>query len=194
MPAPKSNNPAKPKRKTVDWEPIDKEVRANLLSIRELGRKYNITEAAIRMRMKRNGMVRDLLPEVQRRIKEKLVRSDVRKDNANDAEIVEESADKGVGLIMLHRQDIQNLRNEEQKILSELSDNPTKLHICQYQGKVIETVVGIAVTERAAALQALAQVQHKRIALERQAFSLDDNKIQAGGFTITITSDDAACL
>ncbi len=62
-------------------------------------------------------------------------------------------------------------------MLDELGDEgnpPTKLYIGQYQGKTVEKIIGITVTERASALQALAGVQHKRIQLERQAFSIPD--------------------
>jgi hypothetical protein len=65
----------------------------------------------------------------------------------------------------------------EQTLLAELSDadhQPTKIHVCQFQGKVIKTVIPISVTERAAALNSLTNVQNKRISLERIAWNLDE--------------------
>lgn len=162
-------------RKQIDWEAIEKEIRSNQLSIREIARQFGVSEGAIRKRIKAKGIKRDLAEQVRKRVREKIVRSEVRTPNASEEEIVEEAAERGADVVKLHRQDIANLRNEEQKILQELGDKPTKLWVGQFQGQVIEHVVGIAVTERAAALHALAGVQHKRIQLERQAYGIDDD-------------------
>ncbi len=113
-------------------------------------------------------------------MKEKLLRSELRTPNVSqqtDEEIVDGASDRGFKVVTLHRADIDRLREMEQVLLAELGDinnPPTKIHVCQFQGKVIETVVSISVTERASALNALANVQNKRIILERQAWHLDE--------------------
>lgn len=161
-------------RKKIDWEAIEREYRAGSLSVSEIAKQNGISHQAIFQKAKKLGWKRDLSKDVRKRINQKLIADSVATCNASDEEIAEAAADRGARLVKLHRKDIANLQAEEQKILKELGDTPKKLWIGQYQGQVVKEEVGIPVTERASALQALAQVQHKRIALERQAYNLDE--------------------
>jgi polygalacturonase len=174
-----------------DWEKIEKEYRTGQLSIREIAKQNDCPESSIRARMKKRGITRDLTKEVARKIKEKVTCADVRTPNANDEQKVEEASDRGFSVLMLQRKDIESLRALENKILSELENEPTKLYMAQYQGKVIQEEVGIPVTEKAAALNNLANVQHKRIQLERQAYNLNDSEDSDGKVTITLTQEEA---
>lgn len=166
--------------KQIDWAGINKEYRAGQLSNVEIGKRFGVSEGGIRRRAKKEGWNKDLSDAVRKMVREKLVRTEVRRDNAKkvpDEEIIDEASDRWLEVATLHRADIKRLRTMEQDILRELGDKetpPTKLHVCQYQGDVIETPVKIPVTERAAALNNLANVQHKRIALERTAWNLDE--------------------
>lgn len=165
------------KRKQIDWEAVGREVQAGQLSIREIGRQFNVSDKAVRNKIAEKGWTRDLTSKVRQKVRTELVRTEVRTSNADQAtedEIVSAAADRGVQVVQLHRKDINSLRELEAKLLTELGGEPTKLYITQYQGQIVQEEVAIAVTERASALQALAGVQHKRIQLERQAFNLDE--------------------
>ena len=164
---------AKP-QKTIDWESIEKEFRAGQLSNVEIGKRHGVSEGAIRKKAKKFGWKKDLLKKVQATVREKLVREAVRKPNANDEEIVQGASDQGVKIIKLHRKDITKLKKVEQKILKELDDKPKKVWVGQFQGKVITKTLEITITDRAQTLNNLANVQHKRIQLERQAWNLND--------------------
>ncbi|MDA3904148.1 MAG: hypothetical protein PF441_11955 [Desulfuromusa sp.] len=164
-------------RKKIDWESIQDQYRAGQLSISEIARQHTITPGAIHNKAKRYGWSRDLTDKVRERVKAKLVTEDVTGHNA-DA-IIESASDIGVAVIRTQRKDIAKLQSLEQSLLSELGDEenkPTKVHVSNYQGEVKLTPLLITVTDRASALQSLANVQHKRIQLQRQAFNLDDNK------------------
>lgn len=162
------------KKKTYDWEGIEREYFAGQLSIREIGRVYGCSDTAIRKKAKELGWTRNLEKKVREEVRNKLVRREVRKPDANDAEIIEQAAERGANVVMSHRKDIAQMRALEEKLLDELENNPTKLYLAQYQGKVVQKKVCIPVTEKSAALNNLANVQHKRIQLERQAFNLND--------------------
>lgn len=162
------------KKDSYDWEAIEKDVRAGVLSIREVSRRFKCPESSIRAKMKEFGWERSLVDRVRERAQEKVLRNGLRKSNATDEEIIEEKSEEVARVLLSHRRDIVKMKQAEQNILAELEDNPTKLWIGQYQGKIIQKEIGIAVTERAAALNNLANVQHKRIALERQAFGIND--------------------
>ena len=164
-----------------DWPTIKNEYRSGTYSDAELSRRHGCSRKAIQKRVEKEGWTRDLSKAVRQTFNAKMVAEDakvarkVAADNAKaDESEVDRAAEVRLDVVMLHRSDIRALREEEQRLLAELGDSPTKLWVGQYQGQVIEHKVGIAVTERASALQALAAVQHKRIQLERQAFNIDD--------------------
>ena len=68
-----STTPGSPKNPT-DWALIEREYRAGQLSIAEIARQSGITRGAIQKRAKRDGWARDLLPAVQAKVKDDLVR------------------------------------------------------------------------------------------------------------------------
>lgn len=165
-----------------DWEIIREEVAAGQLSLKEIARRHGCSDTAIRKKIKEFGWKRNLSDRVREQVRNKLVR-EVRDDNANstDEQIVEAAAERGAALVRTHREDISKLRDMELRLLAELGDEnnpPTKVHVSSHLGNVTQTVLGITVTERIAALQSLSVVQHKRIQLERQAFNLDDEGSQ----------------
>lgn len=185
--------------KKTDWAEIKKQYIAGILSVEEIARQHGITSGAIRKRRARKDWPpRDkaIAQRVREKVRDNLVRGAVREDKASakkeptDEEIINEAAKQAVEVVALHRADIRKLREMELSLLSELGGAdglpPTKLHICQYQGVVIETVVTIPVTERASALQSLAAVQYKRIILERQAWNLDDEGVNSEKFLVVM--------
>jgi len=171
------------KRKT-DWEAIKREWRAGQLSIKEIARQHGISDAAIHQkknRDKKNGKPwgeRDLSSQVRKRVNAKVisVSEDVSANNVSEDEIIEQAAERGKDVIMLHRKDIKALRQLEAQLIDEIIGKPKKLYITQYQGNIVQKEVGLTAAERSLAANNLANVQHKRIQLERQAFNLDDNK------------------
>ena len=165
------------KVKITDWPAIEDEYRTGQLSMAEIGRRHGITRGAIWNRATRADppWARDLVDAVKARIRRKLSTDvdNVDAVNGNDEDLIEAASDRGAQVVRLHRQDIASLRELETALLKELKENPTKLYIAQYQGKIIKKVVGLTAAERALAANNLANVQHKRIQLERQAYSLD---------------------
>jgi hypothetical protein len=168
----------------IDWEGVEKDYRAGILSIREIGRRYDCSEGIIRKNAKKKGWQRDLTEKVRERVRTKMVRKRVRKDNAYqdndktdeeiDEEIIEESADEAVKILELHRKDIEKLREIEQKLIADLSGEPKKTWVGQYQGEIVDGEYDLTISEKAMAANNLANVQHKRIQLERQAYKLND--------------------
>jgi hypothetical protein len=181
--APKTK-PKPKKRRIIDWPAIEREYRTGIYSNAELARTYGVDRTAISKRASRHGWKRDLSARVRERTRQKIVTDDVTDvtgGNAKDEEefteeeIVEAAARTRVYLLRDHRKDISALRKAETELIKEIDGKPKKTWVGQFQGKVITKSFGIAATERASALQALAGVQHKRIALERQAFGIDED-------------------
>lgn len=98
------------KRKKYDWEAIERDYRAGMLSIREISRKHDVPESSIRYQAKKYGWQRSLSGKVRERAQEKLLRKELRNPNANDDEVVEEAADTVTAVQLCHRKDIKDGR------------------------------------------------------------------------------------
>jgi hypothetical protein len=170
-----------------DWELIYAEYRSDVFTDAELARRHGCSRTSIQKRVIRDGWVRDLSASVRRATIARMVKEDagrVAGEGAGatgtpatpvaDSEIVERAAAFRQGVIQGHRRDVRLLRELEVKLLAELDDNPKKLYLAQFQGRVVQKTVGLTAAEKAAAANNLANVQHKRIQLERQSYSLDD--------------------
>lgn len=174
-----------------DWEAIEREYVAGQLSIREIARHHGCSDVAIVRKAKRLGWERDLSNVVRKKVRSKLARSSVSTPRVStrkvsDKEIIEQAAERGAQVISLHRKDIASLRELEEQLIEELKSGPTKLYMAQYQGQVIQQTVALTAAERAQAANNLANVQHKRIALERQAYNLDSDDGDEGGLIVEI--------
>ena len=183
-------------RKDIDWEAIQREYRASILSVREIAGMYGISHVAILKRAKKEPeeWKRDLTKRVQAALARKLVTAKVTSKItiADEETIIEEAADRALVVIKRHRRSIAKLDDTKAKLLKELHNNPKKLWIGQFQGKILTKQVSIAVTERATALLALAGVEERRIKLERQAFGINDGPPEDGKITEIPIVFDAA--
>lgn len=181
------NAKAKTTRKKYDWEAVERAYRAGQLSIREISKKHGPTESNIRYRAKKYGWTRDLTQHVQKRTKDKLLRTDLRTANAQeDAAIVEEAAERGAEIIRSHRRDINDGRDMCGMLLQELREG-TQHH--ESLGDIIEKQAddeewdakarsaarrAISLPSRAGVMRDLANSMKVLQGLERTAFNLDD--------------------
>lgn len=171
--------PQKPK---YPWDTIRKEYRTGTYSDSELARRHGCSRRAIQKRVEREGWTKDLSEAVKQSLRAKLVKEDAkvasqvagRNANNEDESDIDRAAETRLAVVQLHRKDINSLRELEAKLIDEIFNNPTKLYLAQYQGTIIQKTVGLTAAEKAMAANNLANVQHKRIALERQAFNLND--------------------
>lgn len=110
---------------TPDWEKIELEYRAGVLSIREIASNHGITDTAIRKKAKAQDWVRDIADKVQAKA-EKLVhaaevRSKVRTEKAiSECELINESANIVADVQLTHRADIRKLKEIKDRLAGEL--------------------------------------------------------------------------
>lgn len=137
------DNPDLSKRQ-IDWEAINREYRAGLLSVREIAKMFGITHTAIQKRAKNfpDQWKRDLTQKIQAEVARKLVTDSVTTAGDEDSIVAEASA-RALSIIKKHRKCLARLAELEAKLLAELHDNPTKLWIGQYMGKIITKEVPI---------------------------------------------------
>ena len=174
----------KKKRGRYDRDAIEKVYRTGMFTDRQIAAQFGCSHTMVWKWVKKYGWLKDLSQQVRQRVKSKLVAKVALE--ATESEMVETAATIGAQVVELHRKDINALREVEAKLIEELNGTPKKLYITQYQGDIVSQEVGLTVAERAAAANNLANVQAKRIALERQAFNLDATEESPDGTIIHV--------
>lgn len=109
-------------KRQIDWEKIELDYRAGIMSIREIASKHGITDTAIRKKAKAQDWVRDVSAKIQAKA-DKLVRiQEVRKEVRNSQEykqtekqLIDENAQIIADIRLSHRKDFvrfkKRLRN-----------------------------------------------------------------------------------
>lgn len=193
-------------RNNADWEAVRVDYCAGQMSIREIARKHDVAESYIRRRAKENGWERDLSGKVQERVRSKLVRTVERTHNAQeevrttkrtDAEIIEAAAETAVQVVQIHRRDVRNGRMICARLFAELQDTSDNREIIaesidsETQDDTSPTrrnqmMKAISLPTRARAMLDLSAAMKNLVAVERQAFSLDDKQDKQDGKTIVL--------
>lgn len=205
---PKSTSQASTKkitRKVADWEAIEREYRAGLKSLREIGRDYGVSHVAVKKRADRDGWDRDLSAKIKARAEALVTKAEVNAEvtaetKAADQAIVEANATAIMRVRLAHRKDIARARSLAMNLLSELEQTAEATPLIERLEAVLAKDLGadpITMRKRADLLQkvldlpsrtgtmkALADTMTKLIALEREAYSLatnpDDDKGDVG--------------
>lgn len=177
------------KQKT-DWEAIEKQYRANVLSLREIGRQHGVTDTAIRKKAKERGWERDLTNKVAEKVRADLVRSEVRTPNAREEvrterEIVESAAATVVTVVREHRRDIATGRQLVSLLSTQLLDvaGHRDAFMAAIEAECAEDESGerraklmkaVSIPVHAATIRDLSNALKNLVALERQAFNVAD--------------------
>jgi hypothetical protein len=151
-------------------EMVEREFRLGQLSLAEVARRSGgyppsppLTRQGIGKRAEKGGWERSLLPAVQAKVKEKLLR-DAAPEGATPSEAVDAAADRAVEIVREHRTSLARLKRITNKLMGTVElylDNEIKVIPWLRAGDTIPSVVA-----------RLAQAQAKVCQLERQAFSV----------------------
>lgn len=182
-----------------DWEAIERDYRAGILSIRELASQHGVSDTAIRKHAKKHGWTRDLTAKVQERAKALVVRAEVRTANnlRTERELVEEAAQTVAAVQMLHRRDVAAGRGLVELLMTQLHEaashrddieeaideeyaedmeaagkNPGAKEAARVKRTMMRRAVSLPT--HAMTIRNLANAMKALIPLERQAFNLGD--------------------
>lgn len=163
----KAKDNPEPSKRQIDWEAIQREYRAGILSVREIGLMYGLSHVAILKRAKKfpGQWQRDLSARVQAEVTRKLV-TDAVTSEGNEDSIVEEAASRALSIIRKHRTCITRTAEIEAEIFEALKEQAKKPKDKDEKQPAVST--------RATTLLALVTAQERRIKLERQAFGISD--------------------
>jgi predicted DNA-binding protein YlxM (UPF0122 family) len=163
--------------KNIDWEAIQREYRAGILSVREIASIFHISHTAINKQVKKNPdyWKRDLTQRVKEEVSRKIVSDEV--SNADEETIIKQASDRAIEVIRQHRTAITKLAEIEASFANEL----------QGLSKKDKTEEGkpVALSTKVSTLLSLVTASEKRVKMERQAFGITDES-KGDGDQITV--------
>lgn len=181
-------------RKQVDWEGVERDYSAGLLSLRELADKYGVAHVTIKKKADRLEWSRDLSAkinaEAERRANSATANSDANSKKATEKEIVQANAQAIVDIKLSHRKDIARGRNLAAKLFDELEECTENKELFEQLGDLLrdESDRGIdrlndiykkviSLPHRVDAVKKLAETLRIFIDKERQAFDIQDKTL-----------------
>lgn len=111
-------------RKQVDWESVERDYSAGLLSLRELSAKHGVSHVAIKKKADKedwykniNDKIKDV---VEKKVNSLLVNSEVNSKRASEKEVVEANAQAIVNIKLGHRTSIKKVNSLVESLLDEI--------------------------------------------------------------------------
>lgn len=181
----------------LDWERIEAEYRAGILSLREIGEEFGCTHGAIRKRAAKDGWERDLTAKIKAKAEALVSRDAVSTPVSTDTKVSEREIVEANALVVANvdrRHKATSKRGQElvDKLIAELEITTDNLEDFQKLGELLckdeETDSGrikedklnkiyhavISMGGRVDSLKKLAETFDKFAKFERAAYRLDD--------------------
>lgn len=177
-------------KKVIDWERIDLDYRAGLLTLREIVSRHGGSPAGILKRAKRDGWVRDLGEKIKARAEEIVNKSEVNKKvnketAVSEREVIEAGAEAVAQVKLSHRSSIARYRTLTTSLLSELEAQTGDPDLFQHLAELMADPDDkgndrlaemyqrvIALPSRIDSTKKLAETLKALISLERDAFDI----------------------
>lgn len=185
-------NKEKPAKDEIDWEIIERDFRAGIKSVLQIGKEHDISHTAINKRFKKLGVSRDLKAKIKAKaeamVSAAAVSTEVSTETKpRDVEIIEANATLQANALLDHRKDIKRHRTLAMKLLAEIEAETDSLHLFEKLGEMLEAPDDkgvdklnelyrkvISTPSRVDSMKKLSETLKNLIAMERQALGLDD--------------------
>lgn len=181
-------------KQAPDWDQIELDYRAGVKSLRQIASEQNVSEGAIRKRSKRDEWLRDLSKKIQDKaddlVRKETVRSEVRtKTTISEKDTIDANANVVASIRITHRKDISRARSISMKLFDELElmVGAENVNLLQQLGELLYSpddkgmdklndlyMKIISLPNRVKAIKELSDTMKTLVALERQAYGLDD--------------------
>lgn len=177
-------------RKQVDWEGVERDYSAGLLSLRELADKHGTKESSIRYKANQKDWTRDLSKKIEQKTNEKLrkteLRTELRSEKAiSEKEVIEANAQAIVNIKLAHRGDIRKSKNIVNALFDELELTTDNRELFEQLGELLrqESESGqdklndiykkcISMPQRIDGVKKLTDALKTMIGLEREAYDI----------------------
>lgn len=178
----------------VDWERIELDYRAGAKSVREIAAERGVSHTAINKRAKAGDWSRDLKAKVKAKADALVSRATVSaevstKQVASEAKTVEVEATVQARIRLTHRADIGRSRRLAMTLLEELEQQSAQVPELMRLGEIMNSPDEngadklnqlyqkiIALPSRTKTMKDLADTLRVLVALEREAFSIDNEE------------------
>jgi hypothetical protein len=184
---------AQTEKPAPDWERIEADYRAGLLSVREIAASQGISHTAIQKRAKAEGWERDLGAKIRAKAEALVAKREVATKVATEAAatervIVEANAEVIAGIRMTHRSDISRARRLAMALLEELEVETANLELFTELGEILRSEDDkgqdkrndvyrkvISSAGRIDGMKKLAETLKVLIGLEREAYGIGES-------------------
>lgn len=131
----------------VDWLIVEKDYRAGIKNLRQIGTENGVTEGAIRKRAKRDGWTRDLGARIQAKAEDLVRKEEVRKvgtqtnlDVPTERQVVEANAHAVAHVDLTNRKDVLRGMDVSRQHIEELAalNDPTFRDRLVWLGEVMD--------------------------------------------------------
>lgn len=183
-------------KKAIDWDQIELDYRAGVKSLRQIASEQNVSEGAIRKRSKRDEWLRDLSKKIQDKaddlVRKETVRSEVRtKLTISEKDTIDANANVVASVRIAHRKDISRARSISMKLFDELElmVGAENVNLLTQLGELLYSpddkgmdklndlyMKIINLPNRVKAIKELSDTMKTLVALERQAFGLEEKE------------------
>lgn len=179
------------RRNDIDWEKVERLYIAGQLTVRQIADKCGIKPSSITRKAKANGWVRDTSNQVRALARAKISMIDknaladecaqesAQKCTQNIKAAIDEASDVAAGIVLRHRQCLQRDAERAKELEKKLDT------MIQSAADIKELDLMVR------AYKNLVEAKNKIIALERQAFGLDDKDNDNGEDEFDNLSEDA---
>jgi hypothetical protein len=190
---------AQSEKSAPDWERIEADYRAGILSVREIAASQGITHGAIQKRAKRDGWVRDLSGKIAAKANALVATCEVAtqvatEKAATDKLIIDANAQVIAQVRLTHRSDIARARKLCMSLLQEIEVETDNVDLFEQLGELLraEDDKGqdkrndvyrrvISGASRIDSMKKLADALKVLIGLEREAYNIGETGGQQGG-------------
>ena len=184
---------------TPDWEKIEADYRAGVLSVREMAAAAGVSHTAIQKRAKAQGWERDISAKVSAKadslVAKRQVATEVATEKAiSERQLIEASAQVIADVRMAHRGDIRKARDLTMLLLNELESTTLNNHLFAELGEMLRCpdekgqdklndlyhkVIGLP--SRVGSIKQLADALKTLVTLEREAYGISTNEQEGKG-------------
>ena len=192
-------------KKPVDWDAVAIDIRAGILTDREIGAKHGRSHGAIQQYAKKHGIERDLTTRIQHKTKAKLAKAQLAKETSQErAKLTEEqtieiAAEAAATIVIKQQGRIGRHLRLSESLLSELESQTIDRTLYEQLGELMaapdENGVDrlnelyrkiISTPSRIDSHKKAVETEKTLVALERQAFNLDKDATEDGGIADAI--------
>ena len=112
-------------RAAVDWDAVEREYRAGLKTLRQIGEEFGCSHVSVKKRADRDGWVRDLSAKIREASEAKVNKASVtneanKKAAVTERQIVETNAQMIAEKVISQREDVKRARSIVQKLFAEV--------------------------------------------------------------------------